>query len=336
VELAMRTISVSLLVVLLTQFAFPQSTNVDLSRAEQLLQAGDSDAAIAKLNDIAARDPHAIGLNRYLGIAFYRKKDYLKAVEYLNRAVQENTADSDATRLLGMAYYLTGQPAAAIPYLRKAGADGKNREVAFALGLCYAINHQYEPALDMLGRLFGTPARSAASRLVLARVLLLQGLDPAAEEQAKLALKEARATPLAHFVLGQVYLYRSDLPRAVAEFQAELTVNPGSSVTAMRLGDAYLRSGRLDEAEASLQRSLWLDGGNAETYTLMGKVLVEKKQFSAAVPMLAHALAQEPNRYTTHYLLGEAYLRLGKFGLSRQEMKIGTELQKSPPAGMSR
>jgi tetratricopeptide (TPR) repeat protein len=332
----MRTISVSLLVILLTRFALAQSTNADLSRAEELLHAGDNDAAIAKLNEITARDPHAVGLSRDLGIAFYQKKDYLKAVEYLNRTLQENAADLDATRLLGMAHYLAGDPAAAIPYLRRAAAEGTNRDIAFALGLCYAITLQYEPALDTLSRLFSTPAGSPASRLVLARVLLLQGIDPAAEEQAKLALKQAPATPLAHFVLGQVYLYRSDLPQAIAEFQAELAINPGSSATAMRLGDAYLRSGRLDDAQASLQRSLWLDGGNAETYTLLGKVLVEKKQFSAAVPMLAHALAQEPNRYTTHYLLGEAYLRLGKINLAHQEMKIGTELQKSPPAGMSR
>ena len=332
----MRTIFTLIVLVLLTEMVLGQSTNADLSRAEQLMQGGDSDAAIAKLNDIAARDPHATGLNRDLGIAFYQKKDYLKAVEYLNHAVQENASDSDATRLLGMAQYLAGNPAAAIPYLRKASANGMSRDVAFALGLCYAITLQYEPALDTLSRLFGTPAGSSASRLMLARVLLLQGLDPAAEEQAKLALKQAPATPLAHFVLGQVYLYRSNLPQAIAEFQAELTINPGSSATAMRLGDAYLRSGRLDDAEASLQRSLWLDGGNAETYTLMGKVLVEKKQFSAAVPILVHALAQEPNRYTTHYLLGEAYLGLGKIDLAREEMKVGTELQKSPPAGMYR
>jgi tetratricopeptide (TPR) repeat protein len=332
----MRTISVSLLIILLTQFALAQSTNADLSRAEKLLREGDSDAAIAKLNEMTARDPHAVGLNRDLGIAFYQKKNYLKAVEYLSRALQDNAADPDAVRLLGMAHYLAGDPAAAIPYLRRAGAEGRNRDVTFALGLCYAITLQYEPAVDTLSRLFGTVAGSPASRLVLARVLLLQGLDPGAEQQAQLVLKQAPTTPLAHFVIGQVYLYRSDLPRAIAEFQAELTINPGSSATFIRLGDAYLRSGRLDDAETCLQRSLWLDGGNAEAYTLMGKVLVEKKQFSAAVPMLAHALAQEPNRYTTHYLLGEAYLRLGKIDLAHQEMKIGTELQKSPPAGMSR
>src|SRR2546428_12037727 len=60
----------------------------------------------------------------------------------------------------------------------------------------------------------------------LFRSLLRQGFDPVAESEARKALSLSPQSPLAHFTLGEFYVYKADYPKALREFQEELAVNP--------------------------------------------------------------------------------------------------------------
>jgi len=64
---------------------------------------------------------------------------------------------------------------------------------------------------------------------------------------------------LAHFLLGELYLYKSKVPEAIAELEKELALNPGHAPVYYKLADAYSRAQKFDEAERLLQRSIWLD-----------------------------------------------------------------------------
>ena len=320
-----------IVLVALLAVAYGQTAQEQLASAHQLLEMGNNDAAIAKLNDMAARYPTVKGINHELGVGYYRKAEYLNAIGHLKRALQENANDQDAIQLLGLAYYLAGRPADAIPYLEKLDRNraGQNRDAAFVLGLCYIIAREYDKALATFSQLYGLPAGSASSRVVFARILLLQGFDPVAEEQAQAALKEAPRIPLAHFILGQVYLYRSDLPRAIGELTAELALNPGYSPALTRLGNAYILAGRLDEAQSVLQRSIWLDADSAESYVLLGKVQLRRGQFAVAARNLERAIATDPNNYIAHHLLGEAYEKMGQIEAAKREMRIAAQIQQT-------
>jgi len=326
---------VAIVAVALLTLAWGQSgTQEELAAARRLLQAGRNNAAIAKLNEIATHHPGLAGLKHELGVAYYRKSDYLKAIEYLKPALEEKPDDRDVVQLLGLAYYLSGQPARAVPYLEQLQSEasvGGNRDATYVLGLCYALTQDYPHALAVISTLYDLPVGSAAGRLVFSRVLLLQGLDPVAEEQVRQVLKEAPNTPEAHFVLGQIYLYRSDLPRAMAEFQAELAINPAYTLALTRLGDAYTRAGQLENAQMALQRSIWLDASNAESYALLGKVLLLKREYATAPQVLQRAIAIDPNDYTAHHLLGEVYRQLGQNEMAAREMQIGARLERQQP-----
>src|SRR2546425_1091127 len=60
----------------------------------RLLQQGQYDAAISQLEALAAQHPDLKGVPRELGIANYKKGDYLKAAEYLRKAREENPNDN--------------------------------------------------------------------------------------------------------------------------------------------------------------------------------------------------------------------------------------------------
>ena len=61
------------------------------------------------------------------------------------------------------------------------------------------------------------PENSAASHLFVARMLLHQGYDTIAEVQARKATDLDSRLPLAHYLLGDLYIFKSRIPEAIRD-----------------------------------------------------------------------------------------------------------------------
>src|SRR6201987_5992267 len=277
----------------------------EFAQARKLLQEGKSDEAIAQLQTLETRDPAMKGLAFELGAAYYKKGDYPKAIDYLKKATAADPANEEATQLLGLSDYLGGHPADAIPLLEKVQGwySRANVDASYILGICYIQTKNYDQARKAFGKMFDVPPDSAASYVFTARMLLRQDYDPVAEEYAQKAVALDPKLPLVHFLLGEVYIYKSRIPEAIAEFQKEMAINPGHAAAYYKLADAYSRVQRFDEAQRLLQRSIWLDATSTGPFILMGKVLEKKGEYELAVRALQHAASMDPNNPMTHHLL---------------------------------
>jgi tetratricopeptide (TPR) repeat protein len=304
----------------------PDST---LSEARRLSQLGKFDEAIAKLEALALKDLELKGLAHELGVTYYKKGDYLKATASFKKALEENPGDNEAIQLMGLSYYLAGRPAEAIAPLEKVQAwyPSANVDAAYILGICYLQTKDYPNARKAFAKMFAVPADSAASYLFTARMLLRQDFVPVAEEYAKKAVVLDPKLPLAHSLLGELYLYKSRLPEAIEQFQKELELNPGEAAVYYKLADAYSRLQKYEEAEKLLQRSIWLDATSTGPYILMGKVLEKKGETALAVRALQRAIAMDPNNPMPHHLLGQAYRELGRADEAERELKLSEQLQ---------
>jgi tetratricopeptide (TPR) repeat protein len=247
----------------------------------------------------------------------------------LKQALEENPKDSEAVQLLGLSYYLSGHPNDAIPFLEKVQTwyPFANVDAAYILGVCYIQVKSYPQARNAFARMFDVPADSAASYLFTARMLLRQEFDPIAEEYAQKAVALDPKLPLGHFLLGELYLYKSRIPEAISEFEKEKAINPAHAPTYYKLADAYSRIQKFDDAERFLQRSIWLDATSTGPYILMGKVLEKKGEFDLAVRALQRAVTMDPNNSITHHLLGQAYRDLGRNEEAERELKSAEQLQ---------
>jgi len=305
------------------------STRPDFSHARTLTQQGKVDDAIAELEALEASVPSTKGLDLELGIAYYKKSDYVKAIGFLKTALAADPTNNEATQLLGLSYYLNGYPAEAIPLLERVQAwfPRANIDASYILGICYIQTKNYPQARKAFARMFDVPEDSAASYLFTARMLFRQEFDPIAEEYAQKAASLDPKLPRAHFLLGELYLFKSRVPEAVAEFQKELAINPADAPTYYKLADAYSRIQKYDDAERLLQRSIWLDATSTGPYILMGKVLEKKGEFELAVRALQRAVAMDPNNPTTHHLLGQAYRDMGRKEEAENELKLAEQLQ---------
>jgi tetratricopeptide (TPR) repeat protein len=306
-----------------------QEAKPEFDQAHRLLQQGKFDEAISQLQQLATLKPVPKGLSHELGLAYYKKGDFAQAARSLKQALAEDPSDNEAVQLLGLSYYLAGRPAEAIPLLERVQGwyPRANVDAAYILGICYIQTKDYEQARKAFAHMFEVPPESAASYLFAARMLLRQQFEPIAEQFAQKAVSLDPKLPLAHFLLGELYTFKSQIPEAIAQFQQELALNPGNAATYYKLADAYSRIQKYDEAERLLQRSIWLDSTSTGPFILMGKVLLKKGETELALRALQKALSMDPNNGMTHHLLGQTYRDLGRDEDAERELKEAQRLQ---------
>jgi tetratricopeptide (TPR) repeat protein len=281
------------------------------------------------LQNMATQPPKPAGLSHELGVAYYKKGEYLEAADSFKQALVEDPNDKEAVQLLGISYYLSGRPSEAIPYLEKVQEwyPQANVDAAYILGVCYIQAKDYPQARTAFAKMFGVSPDSGASYLITARMLFRQEFTPIAEDYAQKAIAADPRLPLAHQLLGEIHLFMSKIPEAISDFQQELAINPAYAPALYKLADAYSRVQKYDEAERLLQRSIWLDATSTGPYILMGKVLQKKGEPILAIRTLQRAANMDPNNPITHHLLGQAYRDIGKADEAEQELKLAEQLR---------
>src|SRR5437879_12115155 len=108
--------------------------------------------------------------------------------------------------------------------------------------MSYIQTKDYSQAQKAFATMYSVHADSAASHLFLARMLLRQEFDPVAEEHAQKAVALDPKLPLAHFLLADLYIYKSKGPEATTEFEKELHINPAHAAGYYNLPEANSRA----------------------------------------------------------------------------------------------
>ena len=99
------------------------SSTAAVQQAERLLSAGQSDAAIKILTTVSGAESNDPQISHLLGLAYYQKADYARAIEQLSLAVKLKDEAGRQYRqdvqMLGLSHYLLGHIKEAIPYLEQ-------------------------------------------------------------------------------------------------------------------------------------------------------------------------------------------------------------------------
>jgi tetratricopeptide (TPR) repeat protein len=302
----------------------PKSAQGQLAEAQQKLQSGQLAAAIALLQPLASATPPVKGAAHELGVAYYRTGKLTDALQAFTRAEKEDPNDMESVQLHGLTLYRLGRPADAIPYLKRVrqwmpNADADANHV---LGLCYLNSQQYDEARKTFAEQYGVPPDSGAAYLLLGNMLMQSNLPELARNAAMQALKATPQLPLAHFMIGEADLFKSDVNGALQEFEQERTINPAYPTTYDRLGDVYIHLGKYQEAQEALTKALSLDTSSTGPFILMGKVLMLRGDAQTASMYLRHAAKMDPNNYMTHALLSQAYRKMGDEEDAKREVEL--------------
>jgi tetratricopeptide (TPR) repeat protein len=305
------------------------SVEETLSLAHQKLEHGETKEAIATLEQLAAT-PRASpkGVQHELGIAYYRSGKLLSAEQAFARAIDENPNDMESVQMRGLTLYRLGRPAAAIPFLERVRqwTPNANADANYVLGLCYLNSQRFDDARAAFASQFAVPPDSGPAYLLLGKMLMQANLPEAAAQAARKALELAPKLPLAHFMLGEFYLFKSDIAQALREFEQEREIDPANPAVYDRLGDVYTRSGQYQQAQESLAMAISLDTSSTGPFIQMGKVLLRRNDPQTSLLYLQHAEKMDPGNYITHTLLGQAYRSLKREEEAKQEIDMASKI----------
>lgn len=309
----------------------PATPAATVAAAQQALEQGHPDLAIATLQPLATANPPVPGAAHELGLAYYRTGKLLDAERAFTQAEKDDPADMESVQMHGLTLYRLGQPAAAIPYLERVRQwmPNANADANYVLGLCYMNAQRYNDARKTFAAQFNVPPDSGAAYLLLGTMLMRANLPELAASAAQKALQLTPGLPLAHFMIGEVDLYKSDTNGALQEFERERAINPANPAIYDRLGDVYTRLGKYPEAQTALAKAISLDTSSTGPFIQMGKVLLRRGDAQTAVMYLSHAEKMDPNNYITHTLLSQAYRRLGDEADAKREIEIVSKIHAS-------
>jgi tetratricopeptide (TPR) repeat protein len=126
----------------------------------------------------------------------------------------------------------------------------------------------------------------------------------------------------AHNNLGYLCAENGELDKAVAHFEAALSIrsrkadphyNAGSAFVQINLADALARKGQSDEALVHYKEAIRLEPNYANAYYNRGNVLFAKGRTDEAMADWEKTLQIQPNDADAHTCIGNALLRQGSF-----------------------
>jgi tetratricopeptide (TPR) repeat protein len=303
-----------------------------LAQAQSLLAAGKTDSAIEALKAIPKSAAGESQVNHLLGLAYYQKADYTRAVEYLSSSIKQSTEGSaqyqQGVQFLGMSHYFLGHSKEAVTYLELVrGWSPGNVENDYVLGVSYIQAHDVEKSRASFARMFAVPPESASAYLINAQMMTRQGFEEVAEKELGKALAIDPKLPQANFLLGELAIYHANIDLGIELLKKEIALNPGFAMSYYRLGEAYSRQLKWDEAIAPLKKSIWLSPFFSGPYIVLGKVYLKKGDLPNAESILRRALAMDPNNYSGHHLLAQVLQQANRMAEAKKEFDIAESLR---------
>ncbi|HEV7889195.1 MAG TPA: tetratricopeptide repeat protein [Pyrinomonadaceae bacterium] len=302
-----------------------------VTQARGLIEEGKLDAAIKVL--LAAQiAPGDVQVNYLLGLAYYWKSDYARAIQYLSSAVPSASGESkeyrQGVRILGLSHYMLRHNAEAIPYLEQLNRwTPENIEITYALGVSYVQIREADKARATFARMFKVQPGSASAYLINAQMMMRQQMEELAEKELQKALELDPQLPQANFLLGELAIYHAQIDRGVELLQKEIAVNPAFGMAYYMLGEAYTRQLKWDEAIPPLQKSIWLNPYFSGPYIVLGKVYLKKADLPNAENMLRRAIQMDPNNYSGHHLLAQVLQQANRADEAKKEFQLAEQLR---------
>jgi tetratricopeptide (TPR) repeat protein len=229
-----------------------------------LLQSGDYQGALARLDEALKASPDDAALHYMRGFALFRTKDHENAKTELKRALELNPSQVGAHYILGGVLSSTGQKQEAIAEFEK---ELENPDTDSATKVNCWIN------IGLLKRDLGdkTAAIAAFEKVLeldgsqveaysyLAELYLATGQPDKAAEVEEKARAAGSQDPNALFNIGANYWNNKDFAKAESYFKQAVDADPKLAVAWKQLGYTQVNLGKVEEAKIALRKYLELE-----------------------------------------------------------------------------
>ena len=308
--------------------------------------------SVAQLEAAVKRRPSDPKLFVALGLAYWERNDYPRALTAFQRAVKVAPGSAEAHNWLGVALSEKSDLPGAIAELRKAVAlDPKYGRAYTNLGSVLAKSGDFTEAVAVFRKALTLEPNSVAAHLNLGMALREKGDVEGALGHLKKVAAEDRGNASIQYELGQTLRQAGDLPAAIAAFEKAIEIDPelregyyalgmalkqrsatarksrtaGSSPSPadewFERAQAAVSQGDFKAAREHLTTALQRDDKHAGAHTLLGFTLGQQGDLPAALTHLERAIALAPESADAHYNLGMALWYRGSKDEALKELR---------------
>ncbi len=132
------------------------------------------------------------------------------------------------------------------------------------------------------------------------------------------------------YLLGHVFRFQNDIPRAAGAFGEALTLAPNHVPTLVWLAEMHLAQSQADQAEPLLIKAQSLDAESGAVRFVRGRLALARQDYAQAVTHLEAALARGPQATRIHYPLALAYRGLGDRRKAEEHLALRGEVDLPP------
>ena len=335
--------------------AFAQSAQPDFNQLAAQAAAARQNGDAARALDLYAQ---ALRVNPswsdgwwYLGQMHYAANDYAEAIEAFTRFLDLEPDAAPATALRGLCEFELGEYEPSLRDVQRALAlgaadDARNAQILhYHEALLLTRLSHFEEALGAFAYFAKQNLSSdeiyVAIGLAMLRVPLLPGdASPSQREEASAAghaafllmsgdaqsaagafrqfFAQYPAATGVHYAYGYL-LYPTDQDAAIAEFQREIAVDPGSALAHTMLAWALLMENEPAAALPEARKAAAAAPALPLAQLSLGRALLETGDVKSAMPILESALALDPQNLEIHIALARAYSEAGRADDARRE-----------------
>jgi tetratricopeptide (TPR) repeat protein len=303
--------------------------------AFSLLLNGDYAAAVVALRSAVAADPlntdPAMRSERTTqGVAALKQGLVDIAITHLEAALEAGESPQ-AHRLLGTAYWVSGDLGKSVLHLRAAVRLAPADERSWlALARALESSGNLPEAVDALQKAIGELPDAGALRWQLSVIAGKRQRTEAVD--LELAAVAERLTLLAgkgelYDRAGRLAHGHLDYERALTLFEERVVLTPNNAAAHKTLGRAYIDAGREDEGYAELVIALLLDPLDTETLTALGQLHLMADRPAQAVDALERALAIQSDHSEALHALSDALLRTGRTAEGQKRREESDQLR---------
>jgi tetratricopeptide (TPR) repeat protein len=306
------------------------------SRGFSFILRGELDSGLAALRAALANDPLiADSASRSepmaRGIAALRQGLVAAATEQLEAAVARASDSSEAHRILGTAYLISGDITRSVQHLRDAVRLNPRDERSW-LALARTLDEAGRPAEaeDVLRKAVTELPDAGALRWLLST--RLEKRQRADEVDLTLIAMADRFVML----VGRGELYRAlarlaqrnlNYETAVGLLEQAVAITPNNVAAHQTLGRASMENGRETEGYAELVVALLLDPDAVETLTDLGRLHLTAGRPARAVEVLERAVGGDPTNTLAVHALADALIRAGRTAEGKQRLEESERLE---------
>jgi protein O-GlcNAc transferase len=297
------------------------------SYARALAAAGQQKAAIAKMKQAAALEPHNAEFQNDLGALYAQEQDWPDAKTAFSTAIRMRPDFASAHLRLGLTLQALGVPASLEEMSRAYQLAPRDYSIAFEFGKALGASGHDDQALTVLetASALDPDSSSAAYQLglVLERLDRVKDAIPLLERAVDANPGDAEALTN----LGMALCLAQRAKDAVPLLQRAVAHQPDNVVAHQNLAVAYIQLSQLDDAIIQLRAALKLAPNTSPLHYNLGYALKMQDDAADAIPELETAEKLNPAAPEAPYLLGVLYMQVARYADAERELDISLKLQ---------